>query len=354
MVGAYSAAIRARKYMTTDRRRLFDVSWRAIAKVIAAVALVWAWFQLWQFVMVIVVAIIIAVALDPLVRYLEQHRVPRWLGAFGSVLVLAAIAVGMIAASWVSITEQSRFIIENLTRFYRDLRGSFPAVERLLPTATQGGLGQYALSFGRSAANAVGMFVVALVLTVYLLIEWKATLEWLIAFVPQEQRTKVRRTLAESRTAVFSYVVGNALTSVITAVATFIALLVLKVPAAMVLAIIAGLFDFIPVVGFLLSLGITALLAATVSTTAVIGVIVFYFVFNAVENYFIVPKIYGRELQLSKLAVLIAVAIGGQLGGVIGALLALPIAAVYPIVERIWLRDRLGADTVDIHTRLSA
>ena len=340
--------------MTTDRRSLFDVSWRAIAKVLVAVALVWAWFQLWQFVMVMVVAIIIAIALDPVVCYLERYRVPRWLGACGSVMLLAALAAVMIGASWVSITEQSRFIADNLIEFSRQIRASFPAIERLLPTAEQGGLGQYALSFGRSAANAVGMFVVALVLTVYLLIEWKSTVEWLMAFVPQEHRPKVRRTLDDARATVFSYVVGNALTSVITAVATFVALVLLKVPAALVLAMIAGLFDFIPVVGFMLSLGITALLAATVSMTAMWGVIAFYLVFNVVENYFIAPKIFGHELELSNLAVLIAVAVGAQLGGVMGALLALPIAAIYPTIERLWLRDRLDSDTVEIHKRLSA
>ena len=340
--------------MISERRNLFDVSWRAIAKVLVAAVLVWAWLRLWQFVMVIVVAIIIAVALDPVVRYLERRNVPRWLGAAGSVFLIAAIGVAMIAVSWVSLTEQSRFLIENVTGYYRQLRASFPAIERFLPTADEGGLGQYALSFVRSAANAVGMFVVALVLTVYLLIEWKRTLEWLLAFVPQQHRPKARRTLDEARESVFSYVVGNALTSLITAVATFVALAALNVPAALVLAILAGLFDFIPIVGFLLSLGITALVAATVSTTALLGVVAFYVVFNAVENYFIAPKIYGHELQVSKLAVLIAVAIGGQLGGVMGALLALPVAATYPIVERLWLRNQLGEDTVEIHKRLSA
>src|SRR5688572_13866984 len=166
--------------MTSERRNLFDVSWRAIAKVLAAAVLVWAWFRLWQFAMVIVVAIIIAVALDPLVRFLERRHVPRWLGAAGSVLLLAAIGVAMIAASWVSLTEQSRFLIENVTNYYGQLRAAFPAIERFLPTADQGGLGSYALSFVRSAANAAGMVVVALVLTIYLLIEWKPTIEWLL------------------------------------------------------------------------------------------------------------------------------------------------------------------------------
>ena len=340
--------------MTTDRRRLLDVSWRAIAKLIAAAVLVWVWLQLWQFLMVIVVAIIVAVALHPMVSYLERHGVPRWVGAFGSVLVLAALAAGILAATWLSMTEQFDFIVANVRAFYHQLRASFPGMERVLPNTDQGGLGQYVLSLSRSAATAVGMLIVALVLTVYMLIEWKPTLDWLLAFVPQDQRPKAKRTLEAARETVFRYVVGNAFTSLITTVVTFVALVALKVPAALVLAIIAGLFDFIPIVGFLLSLGITAVLAATVSTATVLAVVAFYLVFNAIESYFIIPKVYGRELEMSNLAVLIAVAVGGQLGGVMGALLALPVAAIYPIVERIWLRDSLGSDTVDIHKRLSA
>lgn len=340
--------------MNTDRRPLLDISWRAIAKVLTAAALVWAWFQLWQFVMVLVVAVLIAVALDPSVRYLEKHHVPRWMAAFGVVLLVAAVVIGMIAASWVSVTQQFHFIVENVTAFYDRLRASFPWLERFQPTAAEGGFGQFALAFSRSAANATGMFVIALVLTVYFLMEWEATLEWMMAFVPEDKRPKMRRTVEAARETIFSYVVGNALTSLITATATFVALIILKVPAALVLAIIAGLFDFIPVVGFLLSLGITVVLATTVSTATVLAVVAFYFAFNAIENYFIVPKIYGRGLQLSSLAVLLSVAVGGQLGGVMGALLALPLAAIYPIVERIWLREKLGDDTVAIHQKLSA
>jgi predicted PurR-regulated permease PerM len=340
-----------------SERSTFDVTWKAIGKILVAAALVWVWLQLWQFVMVIIIAIVMAVAIDPIVKKLEARGVPRGLGAFGLVLLLAAIAVGMIAASWVSITQQSKFILQNITGFSEQIRATFPAIDQIMPAAQGGsgnGLSQYAMGFGRSFATAAGMFVVALVLTVYLLIEWKTTLEWAIAFVPAQHRQKVRRTLSEARETVYRYVVGNAITSLITAVATFIVLIVLKVPAALVLAIIAGLLDFIPIVGFLLSLGVTALLAATVSMTALIGVVAFYFLFNAIENYFIMPKVYGHELALSNLAVLIAVAVGGQLGGVMGALLALPIAATYPTVERIWLKQRLTEDAVEVHKRLSA
>jgi predicted PurR-regulated permease PerM len=126
------------------------------------------------------------------------------------------------------------------------------------------------------------------------------------------------------------------------------------VPAALVLAIIAGVFDLVPVIGFFMSLAVSGLLAATVSPTALIGVVLFYVLFNAIESYFINPRVYGHELKMSKLAVLIAVAVGGQLGGVMGVLLALPLAAIYPAIERIWLREHVGDETVEKHQRLSA
>jgi predicted PurR-regulated permease PerM len=332
-----------------------SVSWSAIGKVLIALALVWAWLQLWQFVMVIAVAIVMAVALDPAVRKLEERGVPRGAGAFGLVLLLAGLIAGMFALSWVSISEQSGLIVENLRNFHQQLRAAIPAIDRLLPSG-QGneGLSQYAVTLARSSVHAFAMFVIALVLTVYLLIEWEATLEWVIAFVPAPHRQKLRRTLSESRVTVFRYVVGNVITSVITATATFCALAALNVPAALVLALIAGVFDLVPIIGFFLSLAVSALLAATVSLTTLAGVIAFYVVFNAVESYLINPRVYGHELKISKLAVLVAVAVGGQLAGVMGALLALPVAALYPTIERIWLKERLAGDTVDKHQRLSA
>ena len=81
-------------------------------------------------------------------------------------------------------------------------------------------------------------------------------------------------------------------------------------------------------------------------------VIGLYIAYHFIENYFIAPKVYGNQLRLSNLAVLMSFAVGAELGGVIGALLALPIAAAYPAVERIWLRERLEEDTVEKHTRL--
>ncbi len=342
--------------MTTDRRSLFDVSWRAIVKVLAALALVWIWWQVWRFVMVIVVAIVIAVALDPAVRWLEAKRLPRTAGAVTVVALVVLALISMVGASWMTLRNQSHLIVERLTESVQQLRTSFPIVEHMVPSGQNGGdgLSTYAIAMARSATTAAAMIVLALALTVYFLIEWKRTLEWLLAFLPDAHRVKTRRTLAEARAIVFHYAVGNAISSAITGVVTYAVLASLGVPAALMLAVISGALNFIPVIGFILSSVLAATLAATVSTNVLLAVIAFYLVFNVIESYLIAPKVFGHEMELSKLAVVIAVIVGAELGGVMGAMLALPIAAIYPPIERIWLRDRLSSDTVDIHKRLSA
>ena len=82
---------------------------------------------------------------------------------------------------------------------------------------------------------------------------------------------------------------------------------------------------------------------------AVVGL---YGLCSAIENYAIAPKLYGHHLKVSRVAVLLGLAIGAALGGVIGALLALPVVAAYPIIERIWLRQSLGKDVLAEHARL--
>jgi predicted PurR-regulated permease PerM len=189
-------------------------------------------------------------------------------------------------------------------------------------------------------------------LTIYLLLEGRRTLDWLIAFVPLEHRAKTARTLAESQQVLFAYVAGNVFTSIIATVVTFTALTLLKVPAALLLALIAGLSDFVPVIGFVASAIPAVLLALTVSGTTAALVLAVYIVYNVVESYLIFPWAYGSRMKLSNVAVILAFIVGAELAGVIGALIALPIAAIYPTIERVWLRDTLPGETVKEHRAL--
>jgi predicted PurR-regulated permease PerM len=124
------------------------------------------------------------------------------------------------------------------------------------------------------------------------------------------------------------------------------------VPAALLLAVLAFVCDFVPVLGFIVSSVPAVLLALSVSATTAVIVAGVYVAYHMAENYVIGPKVYGGQLRLSNLAVLLAFAAGAELFGIVGALLALPIAAMYPCVEDVWLRDYLGRDAVEAHRRI--
>ena len=96
------------------------------------------------------------------------------------------------------------------------------------------------------------------------------------------------------------------------------------------------------------------LLALTVSPFAAGSVLVLYLLYHVFENTVLVPRIYGKRLQLSTIAVLIAIVVGGQLYGILGAILILPFVAAYPIIERIWLDEYLSDEVITDHSALEA
>jgi predicted PurR-regulated permease PerM len=332
-----------------------DVSWLTLGRIVAVAALVWCWLRLVDFVLIGIVAVVLAVTLNPVVEGLERRRLPRWAGATTVVVSLAALIIGFAYTTSAQLGDQVRVLGGRIGTIERDMIGRLPQswVEMLTPEHAQQSLESHlsnaGLAVAGSALRALAVFALAAILTLYLLIEGRLTYQWLIAFVPERHRLRMHRTAAECRRVVSGYVAGNVLTSIFAAVFVFVALSLLKVPAALLLALLAGVCDFIPVLGFALSAVPAIVLAMTVSATVAISVLLLYIAYHAIENYFIAPRVYGEWLRLSNLAVVVAFAIGAELAGVVGALLALPAAAAYPSIERIWLRRALGPEVIEEH-----
>ena len=344
---------------TPPRRATLDVPWRTIFKLFAAAALVWLWLTLVQLVLAMIVAVLIAVTLDPVVRWLEQRGVGRSGATVIVGLMVIAVAGGLLWLTWASLADQGAYLLDRLQQSEAELLAKLPGwLRRALPLADADQLpsmaGPYAARVGQSAASAVVLTALGFVLTLYLLIEADSTREWLVAFVPRPRRARVQQTLRESEHVIFAYVAGNFITSVIATATTFVVLWWLNVPAALLLAVIAGLSDFLPVIGFIVGAVPTMLLALTVSGTTALIVAAFYLAYNTLENYVLSPWAYGGRLKLSNVAVILAFVIGGEVAGVIGALIALPIAAAYPAIEKIWLREQLPDETVREHEQLEA
>jgi len=336
------------------KRTELVIPWRTLLKVIAAVALVWMWMQLVELGLVVTVAVLLAVTLNPMVSWLERHRLPRAVAATVVAFVLVAVVGGFLAASWASLSSEATLAAEHIRQFERETLERLPgwvreAVSGKGTVDIQSQIGPYALELGQSAVSAIVVALLAFVLTLYLLIEGRRTRDWLMAFVPRTYRGRVEETLRVGERVIFAYVAANVITSIFAGLVVGVALSLLHVPGALLLALIAGLFDFVPVVGFILSSIFAVIMALSVSPGTAVAVLAVYSAYHFAENYVIAPWAYGDRLRLSNLAVILAFAIGAALAGVIGVLIALPVAAVYPAVEQIWLRDALADDTIAEH-----
>jgi len=340
-----------------DRLSL-DVPWVTLFKILAAIALVWVWRELMWVVMLGLVAVIIAVALDPAVRLLERRGWSRSLLSWVLVALIVGSLLGFLVVTWSSLAGQAQDLGARMSDVERAFEQRAPKVVvdaiRRSPAPDASVLGPYVLSIGRSALAAIGAFLLAWVLVVYLLIEAEPTYRWTRGLVPERFRTRFDRTAREAAEAARGYVIGNTVTSVCAAVYTYAWLVGLHVPAALLLALLAFVADFIPVVGFFLACPPAIAMAATVSPATAMAIVPIYIGYHAIENYVIAPRIYGDRLRLTNLAVLLAFAMGAELAGVVGALVALPVAAVYPTVERLWLRDTFGEDVIEEHQAIAA
>jgi predicted PurR-regulated permease PerM len=208
------------------------------------------------------------------------------------------------------------------------------------------------LALGTVALSGLVSMFLTLIVTIYLLLDGKRLYAWLIAYIPRAHRDRMAVTAEEVSEVIYAYVRGQVLTSVLFSVFTGIVLYAFHVPAAIPLAVLAGLCDVIPVVGIIIATVPAVLLAITVSPTAAGAVFALYMLYHLVESYLIVPKIYGNRLRLSTLAVLLALLAGSTLQGVIGAVLVLPLVAAYPIIERLWLGRYLGSEVIKDHRAL--
>jgi predicted PurR-regulated permease PerM len=319
------------------------VPWATIFKVLAAFFIWFLWFRLWQLVTLVLVAIIIAVGLAPAVQWLEARRWPRWLASATLVLLLVGTLAGFFVLTGSQLQEQAQNFTQRIGELEQEFfrRAPKPLADLIRdanakPDASM--IAPYVMRVGRAVLGALAVFVLAAILVVYLLIEAAPTYDWVRGFFPARHRARFDQTSAEACEVARGFVIGNLVTSTCAAVYFYIWLTVLGVPASLLLALLAFVFDFIPVLGFYLSVVPAMIMAATVSPQVALAMIPVYLSYDFIENYLIAPRVYGDRLRLSKVAVLLSFAVGAQLAGVVGAVLALPFAATFPVIDRLWLR----------------
>ena len=336
-----------------------------IVKVLVTAAVVWSVLRLLPSLFLLLFAILLALTLSPAVDRLERRGLSRGIAvvaiAAAMILVLAAFAVFVVPP----LVSQTVEVVSRLPVYKAHVEqrvaAEHPLLARLivqvleLPTLPEVAKSlKRPLAWGQMAVEGVVAGGLVLVLTLYLLVDGKRTYAWLLAYVPRRLRRKMSLTVPEMSDVVLAYMQGQLLTSVLAGLWALGVLAAFRVPAAVPLAVLAAVCDVLPIVGLVVSIVPAVLFALTVSPGAALGVFALYIVYHALENYILIPRVYGKRLRLSTLVVLIALVLGGSLYGVLGAILALPLFAAYPIIEKIWLHDYLSDEVVADHGVLEA
>ena len=329
----------------------FEISPRSIAWILATIAGVWLFFQLWAIALLLVVALVFAGTFNPLVEWMERRGLKRIYALILLFLALLVITFLLIFLTVPPFIEQLAQIVRDAPRHREQLIALLQQRDFTAPLARavqNAGLEQTfariessLVSYTPQALTALGWAVTTLFLTFYLLADGKRTQGALYAVVPRDYHMRLARILQNLETIVGGYMRGQLITSAAIGVFTYLLLTICGVPNALSLALFAAVVDVIPIIGALLATGpavlvalskglptgLVVLVALSKGLPTGLVVLVALFIYQEVENRVLIPKVYGRVLRLSPTTIVLALLAGGLLLGVIGALLALPIAA---------------------------
>jgi predicted PurR-regulated permease PerM len=334
-----------------------------VGVVLATIVFVWVVLKSQQVLVWAFTSLLLALALNPAVVTFQGLGVRRRGAAALLVYLVVTLFIAGIGALIIpTLVDQVSAFIDAVPGYVQQLtagRGplgflerDYHVVERVRDAVSKNGGGAASLAGGASTAldvtRSVVTFVAAVVtitfLTLFMLLEGPAWIQRSIGMLPPRMQPTWRQIADDIYHLVGRYVNGNLLISLIAGTATTIVLLALGVPFALALGLIVAILDLIPLAGATLGAIVVTLVALSHSLTAAIVVLVFYIVYQQVENHLLQPLIYGRTVRLSPLAILLSVLIGSQVAGIIGALAAIPVGGTIQILLEHWQKSRRPPD----------
>jgi predicted PurR-regulated permease PerM len=304
----------------------------------------------------VVIALFLALALNPLVGWIERRTHLARGPAIGVAYLIVLIVIVVVGASFVpKLIDEVNGFVQALPNYVHDLthgRGrlgflerKYHVVEKVREQVQNGGakkvlgLSGAALTVTKSIISLIAATVTIVFLTFFMLLEGRAWMERVYSLFPDRSQERVRRVGDDIYRTVGGYVTGNILISLIAGASATIVLLIMGVPYAVALGLLVAVLDLIPLAGATVAGVVITLVAFLHSVPAGIVVVIFVVVYQQLENHFLQPVIYGRTVQLSALAVLISVLVGAELAGILGALAAIPVAGTLQVL----IRDQLAA-----------
>ena len=333
--------------------------------ILTAIVVLSGLYLLWQLrhiVVWFVIALFLAAALNPYVTWIQRRRIKRSLAILLTYVGLLVGAVGLVALVLPALITEIRALVAFITTLAQDPGGWIGSLEDF---ASRYGLGSlvdalveqlgelperlaqlvesFLLSAGGllvGASDFVVAFITILVIAFFLLLESERFVNTGLQLFNEPQRPRVRGILNRSAGAVSGYITGNLTISLICGVGVYVVLLLLGMPYAAALALIVAVLDLIPFIGAPLGGAMLVIVSLFIDPFDSLIILVYFVVYKLVEDYILTPVVYSRSVQLHPLAIFLAILAGGVLYGVLGALLAIPIAEIIRILGAEWLTTR--------------
>ncbi len=298
--------------------------------------------------LLIYVSVLFAVVLNPAVETVRKFHLGHWWPGRGTALFII-ILLG-VAALALFLTFMLPPIFRDLQGFAGDLPnrmaqlyerlhripllGKFDsaALQQHATTAVGGAIGLFT-----GLAGSLFLFFSCLILTVYFILDGKRAFYWTMSLVPARPRSRLEATLKKAERRVRHWLVGQFALMVILGVTSGVAFGLMHIKYFYALAVIAGVLNIVPILGPVVLVVLASIVAVFDSWAKLAGVLAFYFLYHEIETAYLTPKIMKYSVDLPPLAVIIALTVGGALAGIIGALIAVPTAALVAVFAEEYL-----------------
>jgi predicted PurR-regulated permease PerM len=327
--------------------------WATLVLVFVALGF-WLLYRFNQVVFTLFIAIVIGTVIRPAVAWLHRRGLPRMAGIMLVYLLLLSLFIGFVLLLFPLIVTQSTTIAAAMPGYYQNFREwmtnypnqlmvrlseFIPAVlPNLKPGATQQTGPEMMASAGQAfgyvtmAARAIFMVIVILVLAFYWTLDGPRTIKSLLMLVPQDRREGIGELISAMETKVGFYIAGQGILCVIIGIMALIAYLFIGLPNALVLALVAGVLEAVPMIGPLLGAIPAMLVAVSIAPDKLVWVIVATIVIQQLENSLLVPRVMRRAVGVNPFVTLLALFAFNSLFGIAGALMAIPMAAIIQIL----------------------
>ncbi len=322
-----------------------EITLGSILKVLAVIFGILILRQISDLIMLLLVVGIFVAALDPLVKWLMKEGIPRtpavtiiFLTIFALTTILFSLVLTPLVGEVVAFLNRLPDLIASFTQNQHSegLQGLVQnfsnQISGVANTLTAGLFSAFASFFGGAVSA-----VLVLVLTFYILVDAPKNQQALDYVIPSKYAGRIKDVTIKIGDKIGNWILGQLALSVSVALIVYIGLLILGVPYSLTLAVLAGVLEVVPYVGPILA-GAGAIIVAYGASgwQLALGVAIFYVVLQQLENVFLVPKIMQKVLGLSPILIIIAVSVGSKLGGIAGAVLAIPILTAIVVIVKEW------------------